>query len=123
MRYASGVAYLREGRDEEAGGSFHEALAIVPGHPMSLVNLGRISSLPATPKSPDANNIDAAIVAAAICTRAGRPEAGARLCDAALADVGPGPAGWILPIEPSLHVTAHRDAWARTLATLADRAV
>ncbi len=90
---------------------------------MSLVNLGTISSLPAASKPPDANNIDAAIVTAAVFTRAGQPEAGARVCDAALAQAGPGPAGWILPIEPSLHVTAHRDAWSRTLATLADRAV
>ena len=123
VRYGAGVAYRRQGRDDDADRSFHEALAIVPGHPMSLVNLGMISSLPVTPKPPDANNIDAAIVTSAIFTRAGRPEAGARVCDEALAQVGPGPAGWILPIEPSLHVTAHRAAWARTLATLADRAV
>ncbi len=123
VRYASGVAYLRQGRREDADGSFHEALTIVRDHPLSLVGLGMMPSLPETPKPPDANNIDAAIVAAAIFTRAGQPEAGARVCDAALAQVGPGPAGWILPIEPSLHVTAHRHVWARALATLANRAV
>jgi hypothetical protein len=123
VRYASGVAYLRQGRSEDADGSFHEALTIVRDHPLSLVGLGMMPSLPETPKPPDANDIAAAIVTAAVYTRAGQPEAGAQICDAALAQVGPGPAGWILPIEPSLHVTAHRHAWARTLATLANRAV
>ena len=46
----------------------------------------------------------------------------ARACGDALAQAEPGPAGWLLPVDPLLHATAHRDAWAQTLAALRDRA-
>jgi DNA-binding winged helix-turn-helix (wHTH) protein/tetratricopeptide (TPR) repeat protein len=123
LRYATGWAHVRQGRRAEGDAMFEEGLAIVPGHPLLLSALGEMPSLPAAPKPADGTNIDVAIVMAAIFTRAGKPEAGARVIHADLSRVDPGPAGWMLPIEPSIHATAHRDVWARTLALLADRAV
>ena len=103
-------------RDGRAHDSHFECASRDEGPPVRQRGLQRVASNRVAA-------VDTAIVAAAVFTRAGHPEAGARVCDEALAQAGPGPAGWILPIEPTLHVTAHRDAWARTLATLADRAV
>ena len=31
-------------------------------------------------------------------------------------------AGWILPVDPLIHATAHPDAWAQTLALVRHRA-
>jgi hypothetical protein len=52
----------------------------------------------------------------------GEHAAGARLCEEALAHAEAGPAGWILPVDPLLHVSAHQDVWAPALAILRDRA-
>ena len=46
----------------------------------------------------------------------------ARIVDEALAGATAGNAGWLLPIEPLLQVTAHPDIWARALARLRNRA-
>jgi hypothetical protein len=46
----------------------------------------------------------------------------ARVVDEALAGAEAGDAGWLLPIEPLLHVTAHSAIWARALARLRNRA-
>jgi hypothetical protein len=69
------------------------------------------------------NNIDAAIATAAVLARAGEHDAAASVCGQALAQADPGPAGWLLPVEPLLHVDAHPGAWAQTLAILRHRAV
>ena len=46
----------------------------------------------------------------------------AHLVGEALATAAAGNAGWLLPLEPLLHVTAHPDIWARALALLRNRA-
>jgi hypothetical protein len=68
------------------------------------------------------NEVDTAIVRAAAFALQGDPAGAAQLCAAALTHAGPGAAGWILPVDPLLHVTAHREAWAPALAILRDRA-
>jgi hypothetical protein len=40
------------------------------------------------------------------------------VCGDALAKAEAGPAGWLLPVDPLLHVAAHREEWAQTLAML-----
>jgi hypothetical protein len=66
-------------------------------------------------------SLDAAICgAAAMVLRGAHPEA-ARLVDDALAAAPPGSAGWLLPVEPLLHVTAHPDLWAPALERLRTR--
>ena len=66
-------------------------------------------------------SVDAAICrAAALTLRGAHPEA-ARLVDEALAAAPSGSAGWLLPVEPLLHVTAQPDIWAPALERLRTR--
>jgi DNA-binding winged helix-turn-helix (wHTH) protein len=50
------------------------------------------------------------------------PEA-AQACGDILRSAPPGSAGWMIPVEPVLNVSAHRDAWEPTLALLRARAM
>jgi hypothetical protein len=61
-------------------------------------------------------------VNAVLLTLQGLHDEAARLCGDALARANPGSAGWLLPVDPLLHVTAHHEAWAQTLAILRERA-
>jgi hypothetical protein len=63
-------------------------------------------------------SVDAALIHAVGLALAGRHDEAARVCGDALTQAGPGPGGWMIPIEPLLHVSAHRDLWAGVLATL-----
>lgn len=114
--YAIGAVHLRNGRDDNAHAAFHEALSRVAGHPLSAV------ACRAKPQLFGANHVDEALVAAAPLALAGRHDEAARRCAEALAQAEPGQAGWIIPVDPLLNPLAHRDAWARTLAMLRDRA-
>jgi hypothetical protein len=67
-------------------------------------------------------SVDAAVAQAApLAVAGGHPEA-ARIVEEALAGAEAGDAGWLLPIEPLLHVTGHPDIWTRALAHLRNRA-
>lgn len=68
------------------------------------------------------NNVDLAMANAATLVLNGKHDLAARVCGEALAHAEPGPAGWILPVDPLLNPLRHTDAWARTLAMLRDRA-
>ena len=114
--YAIGATRLRVGRREEADAALREALNRVPGHPMAGALCGATQQLSAT------NNVDAAMAVAAALVVDGKHEEAARLCGEALAQAEPGPAGWILPVEPLLMPLRTPDAWARTLAILRGRA-
>ena len=114
--YAIGAIHLRAGRREDAEAAFREALSRVPGHPLAGVLCGGTQQLPTT------NNVDVAMTAAAALVLDGKHDAAARLCGEALVHAEPGPAGWILPVEPLLRPLRHPDVWARTLAILRDRA-
>ena len=65
----------------------------------------------------------AAYDAAARLAEEGKHGEAALLCGEALAHAEPGPAGWLLPVDPLLHATDHRKEWSQALATLRDRAV
>ena len=67
--------------------------------------------------------VDAAVCQAAQLVAAGAHAEAARIVDEALAAATGGNAGWLLPIEPLLQVTAHPDIWARPLARLRNRAI
>ena len=45
------------------------------------------------------------------------------IVDQALAAAPPGAAGWLLPVEPTLRVSAHAEIWASALARLRTRGV
>ena len=121
--YAIGAVQLRQGRRQEAEAAFHEALLRVPGHGLASVGLAAISSSSQTPaRSDGANTVDAAMVKAAVVALDGRHHDAAALWGDALVQAEPGSAGWLLPVDPLLHVTAHPEAWAQALATLRHRA-
>jgi len=122
--YALGSIRLRHGNREEAAAAFHESLRRVPGHPLAVLGLRAVSPGASQPEAlrQSGNEVDTAIVRAAALALQGDPAGAAQLCAAALTHAGPGAAGWILPVDPLLHVTAHREAWAPALAILRDRA-
>jgi hypothetical protein len=74
------------------------------------------------PSNRPAPTVDAAIFQAAHLVAAGAHTEAARILDEALAGAPAGNAGWLVPIEPLLNVTAHPDSWARVLARLRNRA-
>jgi tetratricopeptide (TPR) repeat protein len=142
--YAIGALRFRQGRRDESAAAFYEALTRVPGYapaaaalailaPSSLKpglgtrdsgfggdsGFGRDSGIP---RPHDANTVEAAVVNAVLLTLQGLHDEAARLCGDALARANPGSAGWLLPVDPLLHVTAHHEAWAQTLAILRERA-
>jgi hypothetical protein len=53
---------------------------------------------------------------------AGAHAQAARLMEEILARAPAGQAGWRLPVEPLLHVTAHPDVWAAALSLVRNRA-
>ncbi len=127
--YARGALLLRRGRQDDAEAAFHEALTRMPSHALAAIGLAAISQAShAQPIRSGANTrlrpgsggqaVDGAMAHAAILALAGKHHDAARLCGDALAKAEPGPAGWLLPVDPLLHVTAHHEAWAQTLATL-----
>jgi hypothetical protein len=67
-------------------------------------------------------SVDAAIARAIALVLADKHGEAAALVDEALALAPQGNAGWILPIEPLLHVSAHAGIWAAALARLRSRA-
>ncbi len=126
--YASGAIRLRQDRHADAVAAFQEALNRVPGHP--LASIGLAAARRTSPETasfgrllhPAPNIVDAAMLKAAVLALHGKHVEAAQACGDALARAKPGPAGWLLPVDPLLHVPAHRDAWAQTLAALRDRA-
>jgi hypothetical protein len=129
--YAIGALRLRQGRTSDAHTAFARAVERVATHPMARVGLlatGAEQSSPVAsgmlPTRPADRvlSIEAAVVTAAQLVRAGAHADAARLVEEALAVAPPSNAGWLLPIEPLLHVGAHLDVWTRALAHLRNRA-
>jgi hypothetical protein len=67
-------------------------------------------------------SVDGAIGHAIALAFAGKHSDAAVIVDQALAAAQPGNAGWLLPVEPMLRVSAHPDIWASALARLRARA-
>jgi DNA-binding winged helix-turn-helix (wHTH) protein/cytochrome c-type biogenesis protein CcmH/NrfG len=126
--YAIGAVRLRQGRAAEASAAFEEAIARVASHPMARV--GRVAAL----KGPHHNGsddrlplpasrlVDVAMVRAAELVLAGSHSEGARIVGDALAAAPPGNAGWLVPVEPLLNVSAAPNAWNGVLSQLRIRA-
>jgi DNA-binding winged helix-turn-helix (wHTH) protein len=131
--YAIGALKLRQRRAAEAGVAFEHVVERVATHPMARAGLAAVNArhsssfvLPA----PDAGagtdghapSIEASLVRAAYLKLSGSHVEAARIVETAMAGAAPGNAGWLLPVEPLLHVTARPDVWARALAHLRNRA-
>jgi tetratricopeptide (TPR) repeat protein len=123
--YAIGASRLRQGDRAGAVDAFQEAIARVPMH-LARVGLAAIgdgrSAVGEEPRGDRHSPVDLAFGRAASLVLTGRHPEAATLVDAALAHAEPGNAGWLLPVEPLLHVSARPDAWAGTLARLRSRA-
>jgi DNA-binding winged helix-turn-helix (wHTH) protein len=126
--YAIGALRLRRGRREEARAAFVEATTRIAAHPMARVGLAAtgalderaLPALDAAARSPHA--VEAAMAEAARRVLAADYAAASRVIADALDAAPPGNAGWLLPIEPLLSVSAHPAAWALALARLRNRA-
>ncbi len=123
--YAVGALRLRAGRPSEAAEAFRQALARVPTHALARLCASPVE-LPSNDRSALATGVvslvDQAIGASVWMSTRGRHQEAAGLCAATLLTAPAGSAGWILPVEPTLNVRAHRDIWAPALATLRERA-
>jgi DNA-binding winged helix-turn-helix (wHTH) protein len=113
--YAVGALRRRQGRDDDAVAAFNEALERVDTHPMALVAVNRDPGAPADP-------LILALAQAAALAMTGAHARAASVVGAALSAAEPGNAGWLLPVEPTLHVMARPDIWADALARLRHRA-
>lgn len=133
--YAIGAVRLRNGAREQARDAFAQALARLPQHVMARLGIaaaedrGRVESIAegsgrAAEHAAEhaAARVEAGMARAFALTLAGRPNDAAAAMDAALGPAPPGGAGWILPVEPLLRVTAAPGVWAPVLARLRRRA-
>jgi DNA-binding winged helix-turn-helix (wHTH) protein len=141
--YAIGALRLRQRRSAEAIAAFARAIERVPTHRMAHAGLAaadpkkgpypffetaetekgvRPLFSQSVPPQGHPPSVDAAVLQAAPLALAGAHTDAARIVGDALAGAVAGNAGWILPVEPLLNVTAHPDIWARALASLRNRA-
>ena len=120
--YTIGALRLRQGRREEARAAFHHALERVPVHPGARLGLAAIGSGGIEPSAGPARPVDAAMWRAARLVLAGSQAEASRLMEEALAAAAEGNGGWLLPVEPLLHVSAAPAVWAGALARLRARA-
>jgi len=121
--YAIGALRIQQGDREGAAAAFREAVARIAVHPLAklgLVALG--ASDAAAMQAARPASVDGAIGHAIALASAGNHSAAATIVDQALAAAQPGNAGWLLPVEPMLQVSAHPDIWAPALARLRTRA-
>ena len=110
-------------RLDEARDAFQTALTYVPGHARTNAVLAACYGATCSPAPcPDRDPVNAAMVTAVSLACADRHEDAAGVVLAALEHAEPGSAGWQLPIEPLLNVSARPDVWARALAAVRHRA-
>jgi tetratricopeptide (TPR) repeat protein len=113
--YALGALCLRQRKRREAEAAFTRALTIAPLHPFATAALrGEVPS--------SAKPMDAAIGQAIILALRHRHADAARVYREAVAREPSGPAGYQLPVEPTLNALAHRDVWDDVLALIRMRA-
>ena len=133
--YAVGVLLLRQGRRPDAASAFQQALERVPGHLLAMVGLSIVADASPEREALHAGIarrieqlrqagliVDAALGRAALAAGTGGPEDAVPLLDEALAAAPGGAAGWLIPLDPLLNVTAREEAFAHVVARLRTRA-
>ena len=121
--YAIGAIHRRRQQRDEAARGFEQALLRVTRHPLAKLALSVVrSGTEAAPPPVSAPSFDAAVGHAIGLVAAGDHASAARLVDQAMAAAPAGNAGWLLPLEPMLNVSAALDIWAAPLARLRSRA-
>ena len=119
--YTLGALRQRQGRRDESMTAFKQALLVLPGHLSATAAIG--GDPPSARHRQDPRTIDGAVAQAVGLARAGRHQDAAQTCADALTQAPPGPAGWLLPAEPTLNPTARPEIWAPALAILRHRAI
>jgi DNA-binding winged helix-turn-helix (wHTH) protein len=117
--YALGAIRLRRRDFTAADTAFHRALDIAPAHVFSLAALGR--TIPAMGAN-DPRGTDAAIAKAIALARGNRHADAAQIYIDTVAAARAANAGWILPVEPVLHVAERPDVWSAVLTMVRQRA-
>ena len=124
--YAIGALRLRRRQKTEAQQAFAQALERVPNHRLVLmVMMAQSVSTPGGGGHPSVRkdgSFDEQFGAAIASDLMGHTALAAQVMDGALAAAPPGNAGWLLPVEPLLNVSAHPDVWASVLSRLRARA-
>ncbi len=122
--YSFGALLLRLERRDDAVAAFRHALACIPGHRFATVGLAFATGA-LTPSEADVEirSVDDSIVKAVILTLLDRHAEGAAIVVHALERAPAGCAGWQLPVEPLLNVSARRREWAEALDVLRHRAL
>ena len=123
--YAIGALRLRQQRPADAGRAFEQATARVPNHRLAL--LGQlVMRAPAGAghafSAPLHTSFDEQFGAAISLSAMGNATVAAELLDDALSSAPPGSAGWLVPVEPLLNVSANSSEWGAVLARLRARA-
>lgn len=113
--YALGAVRLRQHKRDEAEDAFTRALTIAPCHVSAAAALR-------TPLPPTSTAADAYVGRAIVLATAGRHADAAQVYREAVSHAPPGPAGWLLPVEPTLNPLARPEIWAETLALVRLRA-
>jgi DNA-binding winged helix-turn-helix (wHTH) protein len=127
--YAIGALRMRQQKKAEAQQAFAQALQRVPNHRLIQTvlmaqSMSRLRSQLDPGGIPVATNgtFDEQFGAAITLDLMGHTTFAAEMLDRALAAAPPGNAGWLLPVEPLLNVSANSQAWAPVLARLRARA-
>jgi DNA-binding winged helix-turn-helix (wHTH) protein len=121
--YAIGALQWHQGDRAAATAAFRQAVTRVERHPLARLGLAAVSAaeeasiVVAAPSS-----VDAAVGRAVGLVLAGKPIEAATVVEQALTAAPAGNAGWLLPVEPLLHVSAQSAIWAPVLARLRTRA-
>jgi DNA-binding winged helix-turn-helix (wHTH) protein/cytochrome c-type biogenesis protein CcmH/NrfG len=131
---ALGAIRLRHRDEAGALDAFDRAAAIVPGHVGAVAGRAALAShVPSAERrhileqrvsdlrAEDAV-VEAAVAEATYETLVGRPAAAAELVRAALEVAPLGQSGWVIPVDPLLHVAAHPAPWDPVLTMLRNRA-
>lgn len=140
VEYAIGALHLRRQRASDAIAAFERALARMPGHALAHIGLAHARAMATTghasarsgeplsslgtlaERAKSASPMDVALARAVLLIHTGTVGEAAQIVGQALDASPPGQAGWLLPVEPLLHVHAHPDIWAGALTRLATRA-
>jgi DNA-binding winged helix-turn-helix (wHTH) protein/Tfp pilus assembly protein PilF len=133
--YAIGAVLLRQGRRGEAGEAFERALERMPAHLPAMIGLSTVQESSAAREQVHENIarriaqlaeagliVDAAAGRAALMAVTGAAGEAAPLLDEALSAAPGGSAGWTIPVDPLLNVSAREQAFALVLARLRTRA-
>jgi tetratricopeptide (TPR) repeat protein len=132
--YALGAMHARHGRVAEGIAAFDEAIGRVSVHAPALAAraaLARSTQDPEVAAVFDARiatlhaagaHVDAALALAIREALHGKHVEAAAGVRRALSEARSGSAGWIVPVEPSLHASARQDVWAPVLSAIRGRA-